>query len=249
MRLRSAVAAVGIVVAAAVCVRLGFWQLSRLHEKRALNAALREAMTAPPRDIGRTAAPLDSVIRRRVKVTGSFDETRQILLSSRSQNHGPGVEVVTPLRLAGGNAVLVDRGWLFAADAMTARPQDYPEPGERSVLGMAEAIPGGRGGSSLRVLEADSVTLISARWLDRDSLAARFPYPLAPFVVRELPGPGVPAEPARTPPHSLDETMHISYTVQWFLFATILLVGPLAAARSRRRAGARSESDLVIPER
>ena len=246
MKARTLIAAVVILVAAAVCVRLGLWQISRWGEKRALNQAMREAMSSPPRDLGSAAAPLDSVIRRRVRVSGRFDETRQILLSARSQNHGPGVEVVTPLRLADGCAVLVDRGWLFAADAMTARPQDYPEPGERVVLGMAEAIPGGRGGWSPRTIEADSVTLLSARWLDRDSLAAHFPYALAPFVVRELPGPGVPAEPARTVPQPLDETMHISYTAQWFLFAAILLLGPFLVRRSRRRA-ARGESDLIIP--
>jgi surfeit locus 1 family protein len=247
MKPASALAAVGIVVAAAVCVRLGIWQHSRWEEKRALNGAMRAAMTAPPRDLGGAAAPLDSVLRRRVRLTGRFDETRQVLLSARSQNHGPGVEVVTPLRLADGSAVLVNRGWLFAADAMTARPQEYPEPGERTVLGMAEGIPRGRGGRVTSTLEADSVTLYSARWLDLDSLAARFPYPLAPFVVRELPGPGVPSEPARTVPQPLDETMHISYMAQWFLFAAILLVGPLAVRRSRRRAREKGESDLVIP--
>lgn len=247
MKARSVLAAVVIVVAAGMCVRLGFWQLSRWGEKRALNAAMREAMGAPPRDIGSAIAPLDSVRRRRVRVTGSFDETRQILLSARSQNHGPGVEVVTPLRLEDGTAVLVDRGWLYAADAMTARPQNYREPGARVVLGMAEAIPRGRGGWSPRLIESDSVALISARWLDLDSLASRFPYALAPFAVRELPGPGVPAEPARTEPRPLDETMHISYTAQWFLFAAILLLGPLAVRRSRRSAAARGESDLIIP--
>jgi surfeit locus 1 family protein len=247
MKLRTALAALLILVAAGVCVRLGFWQLSRWHEKRALNVALHAAMTAPPRELAGAAAPLDSVLRRRVRVVGRFDESRQVLLSGRAQNHGPGVEVVTPLRLADGSAVLVDRGWLFAADAMTARPQQYPEPVERAVLGMAEAIPRGRGGPPLRTLEADSITLYSARWLDLDSLAARYPYALAPFVVRELPGPGVPAEPARTPPRPYDESMHVSYTAHWFLFALILLVGPLAVARSRRRAAARGESDLVIP--
>ena len=247
MKLRTALAAVVILVAAAVCMRLGFWQLSRWHEKRALNRAMREAMSAPPLDLGSAAAPLDSVRHRRVCVTGRYDETRQVLLSGRSQNHAPGVDVVTPLRLADGGAVLVDRGWLFSADAMSARPQQYAEPGDRTVLGMAEPLSRGRRGPPVRAIEADSVTLFSARWLDLDSLSARLPYSIAPFVVRELPGPGVPAEPARTPPRPLDESMHVSYTVQWFLFALILLVGPLVVARSRRRTAGRGESDLIIP--
>jgi cytochrome oxidase assembly protein ShyY1 len=34
--------------ASGLCVRLGFWQVSRWHEKQARNAALRSALAAEP---------------------------------------------------------------------------------------------------------------------------------------------------------------------------------------------------------
>ena len=244
----TALTAVAVVVMAAVCVRLGFWQISRLEQKRAVNAARREAMSAPPVDLGSEAVPLERVRHRRVRVSGRYDEARQILLSGRSRGGSPGVQVVTPLVLERGGAVLVDRGWLFADDAASARPQQDREPGEVSVIGIADSIPSGVSGGAWRTLESDSVTLWSVRRLALDSLRARLPYAVAPYLVRQLPGPGVPPRPVRAAPAPLDESMHVSYAVQWFLFAVILLAGPPIVIRSRRRARGKP-TDLEIPER
>jgi surfeit locus 1 family protein len=235
MKPRTLLIALLVLGGTALCVRLGFWQLSRLAEKRALNAALREAIAAPPIEAGGAALPLDRVRGRRVRFTGRFDESRQILLSGRAKGGSPGVHVVTPLRLPmDSTAVLVDRGWLYSPDAAHARPQDHPESGERVVVGIADSIAHAHAGAWLE-FERDSVTLWSARALDSDSLAARLPYPVAPYVVRELPGPGVPADPARMEPRPYNEFEHVSYAIQWFLFGSILLFGSALLAWSRRR--------------
>src|SRR6185503_4476505 len=158
--------------------------------------------------------------RVRIEARGRFDESRQVLLSGRAHAGSPGVHLVTPLLLGDGStAVLVDRGWLYAADAAFVIPDRASEPGERAVLGVAERLRRGAGGPALRLLPADSTTLYSARWLDLDSLATRFPYRLLPVALRQLPGPGVPEKPIREKARLLDETMQVSLAVQWFLFA------------------------------
>ena len=245
-RLRSLAVAAVVLAGTAVCVGLGFWQISRLHEKQALNAALRESLAAVPRALGPGLVPADSVVARPVEVRGRYDETRQVLLVDRTHDGTPGVEVVTPLVPAGATwAVLVDRGWLPSPDASSARPQDCAEPGERVVRGLPQPLPRGapRTGDTrsaeLRTLEVDSVRVWTTVRLDADSLATRFPYALAPYVVRALPGPGVPTRPLRLPPHPYDEFMHVSYAVQWFLFGAILLGGSLIVAWRRRRGRAR----------
>ena len=236
MKLRTLLVLLLVLGGTALCVRLGFWQLSRLAEKRAMNAALREAIAAPPIEAGGAAPPLERVRGRRVRLTGHFDQSRQILLSGRAKGGSPGVHVVTPLRLAmDSTAVLVDRGWLYSPDAAHARPQDHSEPGERVVIGLADSIARARPGGMWLEFERDSVTLWSARALDLDSLAARLPYAVAPYVVRELPGPGVPADPARMEPRPFNEFEHVSYAIQWFLFGSILLFGSALLAWSRRR--------------
>ncbi len=241
MRVRDLVFGVLVLAVAVLCVRLGFWQVSRYHQKQRMNAALRATLAAPPVAIGAGAAPLDSVRDRRVRVAGAYDETRQVLLAGRVVEGTPGVEVVTPLVLADGSAVLVDRGWLPAADAVTADPGGSPEPGRRDVTGIARAIPrGAERGRPMRRIPSSAGLAWSARALDLDSLAGRFPYALAPYVVSQAPGPGVPERPVRQPPQPFDEGMHVSYAIQWFAFAAILAGGLVALAVTRGRSLRRS---------
>ncbi len=235
MRLRSLAVALVVIAAAIVCVRLGFWQLSRLAYKRHLNTAMRHRFALEPRRVTDPLRLPDSLLRRRVVLRGVFDERRQVLLAGRSHDGEPGVHVVTPLVTQRDSfAVLVDRGWLPAADAATARPQDFPVPGVRDVAGVADTLQRGAGGDGGRRVGADSVTLWSTAELNLDSLSARFPYSLARFFVRELPSPGAPQWPAREPPAPYEETLHLSYAIQWFAMATILVVGSAALAWSRR---------------
>ena len=243
MKLRHILAAVFVIGMSAVCVRLGFWQLSRLREKQVLNVALRSARALPPVHVTDPTTDVAAVRGRRVVIAGSYDEHRQILLSGRANAGSPGVSVVTPLVFADGtHAVLVERGWLYSGDAARAHPERFPEPGARTVIGVAEPLMSGRGGPALMAVRSDSAALWSTRWLDRATLAARLPYALAGFYVKQLPGADVPPMPVRRDPLPYDEAMHLGYAVQWFLFATILSVGSLVLAWTRRR-----RSDAMVP--
>ena len=253
MTARGVLGTVLVLAGAGVCARLGLWQIDRWHEKRRLNAALEASLSAPVLDVGGEAAAGAAPRGRRVRVDGRFDESRQVLLSNRSHDGSPGVEVVTPLVLEGGRAaVLVDRGWLYSADAATARPEDCPEPGPRQVLGVAVELRRGAGGQALRPVPGTSATVWSARWLDLDTLSSRLPYALAPWALRELPGPGVPDRPLRLAPRPLDEWTHVSYAAQWFLFGSILLGGSAVLAWSRgtrqSRVGRAAREDVADPD-
>ena len=249
MRAAGVLVAIAVLVASAICVRLGLWQVARLHEKQALNAAIRAAERSPELVVTGEPPAAGPAVGRSMRANGRYDEARQFLLSGVLHEGEPGVEVVTPLRLAAGDtAVLVNRGWLPAQDAVTARPQDHPEPGERTVAGVVEPVRHGAGPPGPRRLArgepaapaagaepGDSIALYTLRWLDADSIAARLPYPVAGYVLRQRPGPGVPNRPLRAAPPLLDETMHLSYAIQWFSFAILIPAGTAFLARSRRR--------------
>lgn len=238
MKLRHVAIVLVIGVVAAVCVRLGFWQLSRLAEKRTENARREAALLATPREIGSALLTADEAPALRLIVRGAYDESHQVLLGPRVHNGSPGVHVMTPLRFAdGAGAVLVDRGWIYAGDAATASPAAYAEPGTLTVMGVVGKVPRGEAGFPWRRIDRDGIALWSARRLDVDSLNARFPYTIAPWVIHQLPGEGVPAEPVRTSPEPLDDLMHLSYAIQWFLFATILVLGSVLVALRRNRQG------------
>ncbi len=218
-----ALAAVAVLAAAAVCVRLGFWQLARLEAKHTLNATSAASLSAPPVEWPAAGTGDAAVIGRRVRVRGTYDETRQILLRGRMHEGEPGVGVVTPLQTLTGEWVLIERGWLPAEDALTARPQEYPEPGPVEVEGMARALET-QGRAPYR-LPGDGPQVFSAARLNRDSLTRVFPYPVAGFFIHQHAGPGVPALPKRTLEAPLNEGLHLGYAVQWFAIAVILVAG------------------------
>jgi surfeit locus 1 family protein len=206
-------------VAAAVCVRLGLWQRSRLQERRAHNAEVAARREAPVVDLNGPHGPLAD---RRVRARGSYDPGGEMLLRNQVVNEVPGVLVATPLRLTGQDtAVMVIRGFVPAPDGVSVPWLDsLREGGEQEVEGIALALEAGP--DSGRPVERDGLTSWSR--LDRAALARRQPYPLLDVAILQTPSPALPRSPRRQPPRALDEGPHLSYMLQWFAFATIALV-------------------------
>ena len=233
MRRSDVVLALAILVATAACVRLGFWQLDRYRLKQKLNAERAATLSAAPIPWdGSTTSP--DVLGRRLAVSGRYDSTVHVLLAYREREGTTGVEVVTPLILNSSARVLVNRGWLPSEDGVSARPQDFVEPGVLEVVGVAESLAHGRFG--VHEVERDSVRVLSTRALDADTLTARLG-PLAPFVLRQLPGAGVPEHPRRSAPLPLPTGMHLGYAIQWFVIAAVLLAGGGAMLRLKSGRG------------
>lgn len=228
-RARTIFLGVMLTIAALTCARLGIWQLSRLAEKKRMNAAQRDALARPPIALGDTIAA-DSLAGRVVSIRGRYDNTRHVVIAGRTHDGEPGVEVLTPLMLPGRIAILVDRGWLGAEMPADAHPERSSDQGERDVRGVVELLPAGRHGGTLRPVRSDSATVLMGLRLDPDSLAAHLPYPVARFTIHELPGAGVAEVPLRTAPEPFDESMHLGYAVQWFAMATIIAGGSIALA-------------------
>jgi len=221
---RDVIALVGALVVAGVCVRLGIWQLDRLHQRRAHNALVAAARARPELEIREDPRlPIDSLRDRRLHARGAYDYARERLWHGRSYEGIPGVDFVTPLRLPDGTAVLVDRGWAPSPDGYHVDQRAYHEGDSAKVVGLGMAAPRGRG-------DVDPMAL-------RDSV----PYRLLPVVIQQLPPstalhrplPSSSAGLTRRPPPELSDGPHLSYVVQWFSFAAIIVVGSLALMRQR----------------
>lgn len=215
------------------CVRLGLWQLERLRERRAANAEALLARSAPEVRLGPGTLGT-GLAGRRVVLTGEFDRTGEVVIRGQAWDGGPGVRVVTPLRLEGSDtAVLVDRGFVKSPDAVRADLAGLDEPGPRTVRGHAFALgPREDGGQPL---EREGV--VTWRGLDREALRARLPFPVAAVWVLQAPDSTLPAWPRRMEPPALDDGPHLSYALQWFGFALIGVVGAGVVAFRARRAG------------
>ena len=111
---RRAVVLVAALLAAAGTARLGFWQLDRAHQKIALRDRIESRAGLPPllqADLARTPAAAIDQHYRRITLRGRWLAGRTVYLDNRQMAARQGFYVVTPLLLASGDAVLVQRGW------------------------------------------------------------------------------------------------------------------------------------------
>ena len=222
------------IVLAAVFVRLGFWQLDRLKQRRARNAIVASRIAEAPRPIDELR---DTASYRRATLEGTPDFANEIVLTGRSRQGSPGVYIFTPVRRAGNDtAVLVLRGWVYSPDAATVDLTRWHEM-RRSFRGYVVSLPATVDspqqpamGRKVRALTRERVRelvpyQVSTRYLvAQDSVAAA----------------AADSTPARVARPALDDGPHLSYAIQWFSFAAIALVGSYVVVRRSRMVGSPS---------
>jgi len=225
-------------IVAATCVRLGFWQVARLHEREAFVAAVHHGLARAPEPLGDVVASTgtrdpDAARYRRVNATGTYDETEQVVLYGRGAAGGADANhVVEPLVLPDGTAIEVDRGSVPLADNSPPVPGASPPSGAVRVTGILLPSEGGLPGEG----SAPEHRITETTRVDLAALAAQSRHRLLPWYLllqsqtpaqATLPRPASFALPPAPP--------HLSYAIQWFSFATIALVGAAILWRRERR--------------
>lgn len=145
-RWRAVVVLVATLLGMAVTARLGAWQLSRASQKEALQASLdtRGKLPALQGDVlPRSDAEAQAQLHRPVVLRGEWQPNATVFLDNRQMNGRPGFFVVTPLLLAPGDAVLVQRGWVPRDVQDRSRVPLVPTPtGRVELRGWLAAAPG-----------------------------------------------------------------------------------------------------------
>lgn len=215
-----------LLLAAAGFAWLGAWQLGRLRERRATNVEVSAARAAPPVRLPPLPIDVAPLAEHRVVASGRYDHGHEIVIRGDVLQGVPGVRLVTPLLLGrDGPAILVDRGFLPAPDAVTVDLSGSEEPGEVVVRGIALPVPAGPG----EPVEVGGHT--TWRRLALAELRSRLPYAVLPVYLKQAPDSVLPKFPRREELPPLDDGPHLSYAVQWFLFAgmavafAVLVVG------------------------
>ena len=217
-----------VLLGAALCVRLGIWQLDRLDGRRAFNEQVITMRAMDALDLN--AEKFDSIEDmewRSVTVSGEYDFTNQIALRNRYNRDQYGYHLLTPL-LFNGTAVFVDRGWI-PADGNSV-PDDWRKYDEAGVVTVTGQIRLGQGkpafGGVADALPADGSPLWVWNNADIEKIAPQMPYPsLNVYIQPDVDsGDDVPPIPFQ-PIVELTEGSHFGYALQWFTFATILFVG------------------------
>ena len=213
---------------------LGFWQLSRAEEKRALQAEYDKRASEAPIELTDAPRPADALQFFRVQARGAYEPSYQVLWDNRIHQGVAGYHVITPLRIAGSDMrVLINRGWVAAGADRTTLPAIEPPTEPLMVTGTAVVPHADFVLGELDALKRDAVTVWQQ--LDLARYAAQVEWPLQPVVILldpESPG-GFVREWAR-----LDAgiAVHQGYAFQWFsLAAAVLVLYFVLLVRARRR--------------
>lgn len=215
--------AVAALLSAAVTARLGFWQLDRAAQKLELRDRLEQRGAQPPLaavELARQPAEVAGQLHRRVVLSGHWLHEHTVFLENRQMNGVPGFFVFTPLQLAPGDQVLVQRGWMPRDPDDRTRLQPLPRiDGQVVVNGRMAPSP-----SKLYEFDAAASGPIRQN-LDLTDFSREIGLPLRPFSVLQLDAPEAAADGLRRQwlAPALDVGKHHGYAVQWFALSALII--------------------------
>lgn len=209
--------------ALAALLGLGTWQLYRLDWKTDLIAEREARGTAPAIVLPREIADPRALEFRRVRLAGRFLHEAEMYLSGRTFKGQVGVHVATPMVLADGRGLLVDRGWVpMARKDPASRAEGQPEG-----LVVVEALlrTGGWKGSAM--FRPDNRPEDNTWfWVDPEAMAARAGLKNPVTAVYAAAGPaenpgGLPVG-GQTRVNLRND--HLQYAITWYALAVALVV-------------------------
>ncbi|HET9976889.1 MAG TPA: SURF1 family protein [Burkholderiaceae bacterium] len=230
------VVTLGAVVMCAATARLGFWQLERGAQKAALRAAIDARAKLPP--LAALEGDAAALQHRRITLAGRWSAAHTVYLDNRQMDGRPGFYVVTPLVLADGRAVLVQRGWVARDLNQRTRLPALTTPADVLRIEGRIAPPPARlydfaGGEAGRIRQN----------LDLDAFARETGLRLVPGLsVLQTDAPSAADAPLRRdwPAPGSGVAKHHGYAFQWFglsaLVAALYVWFQVIQPRRRRRA-------------
>jgi surfeit locus 1 family protein len=221
---------VAVLIAAAILIGLGVWQLQRLQWKLGLIAEVNGHMTAAPISLDQALkTSADAMQYRRVALEGRFDNSKEAYVFTTGEGGAAVYHVLTPFLASDGHTLLVDRGFI---------PKDKLDPATRTPVDGVTRLVG-----VWRVPDAPGVftplpDTAHRIWYSRDlkGIAAADHIRLAAPVLIEAdaaPNPGGWPKGGQTVVSFRNE--HLSYAVTWFGLAAGLFGVYLAYHASKGR--------------
>ena len=214
---------------------LGFWQLDREAEKRALESLYMDRLGAVPVTID-DAREMDDLSFVAVATEGRYDNGHSFLLDNRIYESQPGFEVVTPFVTDQDKVLLVNRGWVPQGRYRSELPLPPEVTGLQYLTGNVY-VPAGEPVTLApetdfagwpRVLQSVDVGLMYDELNvapERQALAFTVRLQEAATGVLDRNWPAVNTSPQK----------HRAYAVQWFSMAMALIILFLASSFPRRR--------------
>jgi len=214
---------------------LSNWQWHRLQDRQIANIAIQEQIDKDPVAISELLISGDASKTvpyhsqwRTVELSGTWLSAGQVLVRKKSLESDLGLWVVTPLKLADGTVVMVNRGWTAAANSAIDSPVVAEVPvGTIEVLGRLREVtqrtkpaptdlPDGQVDRIIPLEIIESTGTLSNAYVE---MTASRPESKS-SEIRTLPAPEV------------TEGAHRSYAMQWMFFEIMTVIGWVILVRN-----------------
>ncbi|MFE7844743.1 SURF1 family protein [Microbacterium sp. NPDC057407] len=227
------------IVFAIACAFLSNWQFSR-NEERSRQLALVEAnYDAAPVPLAELIPPGGAFDPddqwRPVELIGRYVDDDQLLVRNRPHGGTAAFEVLVPFRLDDGRVLLIDRGWVPPGDDQPD-PDAVPSPPEGEITVVARLKPGEQAPSSGRSAPDGQVATINLPLVAgavAPDIGDELELGAYGVLVSESPAPAAAPQPLEAP--SADPGPHLSYAIQWILFAIMGFIFIAYVIRTERR--------------
>ncbi|CAM2066114.1 SURF1-like protein [Sulfidibacter corallicola] len=241
-------------LAAMLCGSMSYWQWTRYHGKKAYLAELARQEARGPLRLSDADGDWASLHHATVRVSGTFDYEREMVLINRSHRDQAGVKVVTPLQIQEGETpegqawILVDRGFVpyewYATDTEHAR---YRPQGRQTLTALVRPAQ-----DKAFFLAPSTKAPLEGEWKERwlrlevDKMATQLPYEVLPIFLEASEERGEGVYPVPLAHDVLPPSRHLNYTLQWLSFGCFgLFLGVLIQFRRvpvREKASQESET-------
>ena len=197
---------------------LGFWQLDRADEKRAIESAIVVAQSNPAQLVGE-----DEILAKehyRVLLNGYFDTNKQFIYDNQIVKGNAGYYVLTPFVLKAKTAILVNRGFVpwhgKRGELVDIEIDSQPSTIEVGLIKPKQRI-------ELKQQALGTVFPILIQSLDLDQLSQLSNYQIIPMLA-QLDIKSNKGFFRQWKPFYGSVDKHLGYALQWFLMALVLSI-------------------------
>lgn len=227
---------------ALVMLRASAWQWERYKFKVALVETYKSNTAAIAVPLAQNELPdtYDSLLNRKVTLSGTYDFDHEMIVLNRTSASGPGYWLLTPLKIDGSNlSIIVSRGFIPFADRTPDTWEKYSFNSHETLNAVVQkTIP-----HRFLVSAAANVEhgTFQRQWAYADigTISKQLPYPVIDTIfVQRLGGPPRGMFPAEDISVDVPPSTHFGYTFEWiFLAIATLVIGFLMQAfpRSNRK--------------
>ena len=228
---------VTVVATIVLMINLGLWQFDRYHERLDFNEIVSARIEAQPQDLNELlleietgTMPANEAEWLNVFASGEYLDQQTVNAVNRSQGGFSGVDPLTPMRIAGGNQlVLINRGFI----AQSAQNQESaPAPvGTVEILGRVRVSEVRKTGGLSDPADGVLKEVIN---IDLSRLGQQIQglnTEIFIEVLKSNPADSMLLEPIADP--ILSSGSHLSYTAQWFIFSVFVAAGWVVVVRRK----------------